>query len=168
MYSGCPYNYWPRNKMTWWRHQMEHFPRYWPFVRGIHRSPVNSPHKVQWRGSLMFSLICVRINCWVNNREAGDLRRHRIHDYVIVMKNGNIRQHIPRIFHYSEVTCAWDRRSPATRQLIQHLLKADDKRNTQALLALSERNPPVTAGFPLTKRDSNAESVSVSWRHHRV
>ena len=22
-----------------------HFPRYWPFVRGIHRSTVNSPHK---------------------------------------------------------------------------------------------------------------------------
>ena len=37
----------------------KHFPRYWPFVRGIHRSPVNSPHKGQWRGALMFSLICV-------------------------------------------------------------------------------------------------------------
>ena len=31
--------------ITWWRHQMEHFPRYWPFVRGIHRSPVNSRTK---------------------------------------------------------------------------------------------------------------------------
>ena len=30
----------------------KHFPRYWPFVRGIHRSPVNSPHKGQWRGAL--------------------------------------------------------------------------------------------------------------------
>ena len=37
----------------------KHFPRYWPFVRGIHRSPVNSPHKSQWCGALMFSLICV-------------------------------------------------------------------------------------------------------------
>ena len=36
----------------------KHFPRYWPFVRGIHRPPVNSPHKGQWRGALMFSLIC--------------------------------------------------------------------------------------------------------------
>ena len=44
------------------------FPRYWPFVRGIHRSPVNSPHKGQWRGALMFYLICARINTWVNNR----------------------------------------------------------------------------------------------------
>ena len=45
----------------------KHFPRNWPFVRGIHRSPVNSPHKSQWRGALMFSLICVWINGWVNN-----------------------------------------------------------------------------------------------------
>ena len=63
----------------------EHFPRYWPFVRGIHRWPVNSPHKGQWRGALMFSLICAWINSWVNNREAGDLRRHRVHYDVIVM-----------------------------------------------------------------------------------
>ena len=61
------------------------FPRYWPFVRGIHRSPVNSLHKVQWRRALMLSLICVWINAWVNNREAGDLRRHRAHYDVIVM-----------------------------------------------------------------------------------
>ena len=54
----------------------KHFPRYWPFVRGINRSPVNSPHKGQWRGALMFSLIWARINGWVNNGEAGDLRRH--------------------------------------------------------------------------------------------
>ena len=63
----------------------KHFPRYWPFVRGIHRSPVNSPHVGQWRGALIFSLICARINGWVNNREAGDLRRHRAHNDVIVM-----------------------------------------------------------------------------------
>ena len=61
------------------------FPRYWPFVRGIHRSPVNSPHKGQWRGALIFTLICARINGWVNNREAGDLRRHCAHHDVIVM-----------------------------------------------------------------------------------
>ena len=63
----------------------KHFPRYWPFVRGIHRSPVNSTHKGQWREALMFSLICVWINGWENNREAGDLRRYRSHDDVIVM-----------------------------------------------------------------------------------
>ena len=55
----------------------KHFPRYWPFVRGIHWSPVNSTHKGQWCGVLMFSMICVWINSWVNNREVGDLRCHR-------------------------------------------------------------------------------------------
>ena len=63
----------------------KHFPRFWPFVRGIHRSPVNSPHRGQWRGALMFSLICAWIQGWVNNCEAGDLRRHRAHYDVIVM-----------------------------------------------------------------------------------
>ena len=62
----------------------KHFPRYWPFVRGIHRSPVNSPHKGRWRGALMFSLICVWINGRVNNLEAGDLRRYRAHYDVII------------------------------------------------------------------------------------
>ena len=62
----------------------KHFPRYWPFVGGIHWSPVNSPHKGQRRGTLMFCLICARIKGWVNNRKAGDLRRHRAHYDVIV------------------------------------------------------------------------------------
>ena len=44
----------------------KHFPRYWSFVRGIHRSPVNSLHKGQWRGALMLSLICVWINGWAH------------------------------------------------------------------------------------------------------
>ena len=55
----------------------KHFPRYWTSVRGIHRCPVNSPHKGQWCGALMFSLFCVWINGWVNIREAGDLRLPR-------------------------------------------------------------------------------------------
>ena len=65
--------------------QWKHFPRYWPIVRGIHRSPVNSPHKGQWRGALMFSLICTWINGCVNNCETGGLRRHRAHYDVTVM-----------------------------------------------------------------------------------
>ena len=74
---------------TVWQHddviKWKHLPRYWPFVRGIHRSPVNSPHKGQWGGALMFTLIYAQINGWVNNHEAGDLRRHRAHYGVIVI-----------------------------------------------------------------------------------
>ena len=63
----------------------KHFPRYWPFARRIHWSPVNSPHKGQWRGALMFSVSHAWINGWINNREAGDLRRYRTHCDVILM-----------------------------------------------------------------------------------
>ena len=41
--------------------------------------------KGQWRGALMCPLICTWINGWLNNREAGDLRRHCAHNYVTVM-----------------------------------------------------------------------------------
>ena len=76
------------NHYLWWHDDVikwKHFPRNWPFVRGIHRSPVNSLHKGQWRRALMFSLICVWVNDWVNNRKAGDLRRYRVHYDVTVM-----------------------------------------------------------------------------------
>ena len=56
-----------------------------PVTAGIPRSPVNSPHTDQWRGALMFSLICAWINGWVNNQDAGDLRRHRAHCDVTAM-----------------------------------------------------------------------------------
>ena len=55
------------------------------FVREIHRSPVNSPHKGQWRGALMFSLICAWTNNWADSGNAGDSRWHRVDYDVIVM-----------------------------------------------------------------------------------
>ena len=81
------------SKTHWqWKHvqhedviKWKHFPRNWPFVREIHRSPVNSPHKGQWRGALVFSLICTRINGWGNNGEAGHLIRYRAPYGVTVM-----------------------------------------------------------------------------------
>ena len=63
----------------------KHLPRYWPFVRGIHRSSVDSPHKSQRRGALMFSLICARTNSWASTRYAGDLGRHDVIVMEIVM-----------------------------------------------------------------------------------
>ena len=74
----------PLNDINTWKH----FPRYWPFVQGINLSPANSPHKGQWRGALIFSLICSWINGWVNNHEAGDMRRHCAHYDITVMMWG--------------------------------------------------------------------------------
>ena len=73
-------------KCPWWRHQMETFSALLALCAGNSPVPVNSPHKGQWRGALMFSLICALINDWVNNREAGDLRRYHGHYDVNVMQ----------------------------------------------------------------------------------
>ena len=56
-------------------------------------SPVTGefPTQSQWRGALMFSMICAWINGWLNNRDAGDLGRKRGHYYVIVMYPENHR-----------------------------------------------------------------------------
>ena len=43
--------------------------------------------KGRWRGASKFSFICAWINGWVNNSEAGDLRRHRTHyDVTVITK----------------------------------------------------------------------------------
>ena len=74
-----------RHICPWWRHQMETFSALLAICAGNLPVPVNSPHKGQWRGAMMFSLIYPWINDWVSNREAGALRRHRGHYDVIVM-----------------------------------------------------------------------------------
>ena len=62
------------------------FSRYWSIVRGLRRSLVKSPLKGHWRGALMFPLICAWTNGWVNNQDAGDLRRHRTQHGITVME----------------------------------------------------------------------------------
>ena len=62
----------------------KYFPPYWPFVRGIHWSLVNSPHKGQWRGAFM--ILCAWINSCVDNWDAGDLRCLRAHCGVTVIE----------------------------------------------------------------------------------
>ena len=57
-----------------------------PLWWGTHRSPVHSPNNGQWRGALMFSLICDWTNGWTNNRDVGDSKPHRAHYYVTVMR----------------------------------------------------------------------------------
>ena len=86
--------FWLKCYQLWWPKypvhddviKWKHFPRNWPFARGIHRSPVDSPHKGQWRRALMFSLICAWTHGWANSRDAGDLRCHHAHYDVTVMQ----------------------------------------------------------------------------------
>ena len=63
----------------------KHYSPYWPFVRRIHRHrwiPITkASHAELW----CFLWSAPWINGWVNNRDAGDLRRHRAHYDVIIM-----------------------------------------------------------------------------------
>ena len=72
--------------LSWWRHQMETFSTLVAIYVGkssvIDEFPVQRPVT---RSFNVFSLICVWINDWVNNREAGDLIRYRAHYDVTVM-----------------------------------------------------------------------------------
>ena len=63
-----------------------HFPRHRPFVRGNPRYPVDFPHKGEWRGALMFSVICAWTNGWADNRNPGDLTRLCSHYNVIAIE----------------------------------------------------------------------------------
>ena len=104
----------------------KHFPRCWPFVRGIHWSPENSSHKGQWRGALMFSLIHAWINGWVNNREAGDLRRHRAHhDVIVIISNYILHEMLDEITHpFPNCTGAsvWERIRNFTPHFTGHMI----------------------------------------------
>ena len=78
--------------IKWWRHQMETFsavPLWGEFTRQ------RWIPRTKWRGALVFSLICAWINGWANNREAGDLRRHRAHYDVIVMDYSEVWTKLP-------------------------------------------------------------------------
>ena len=116
------------------------FPRYWPFVRGIQRSPVNSPHEGQWRGALTFSLIYA----WTNGYDVTvmiypDLRHHMTglgHDGLTHWSLGNGD---PR--HQIAMSQWWPRCSWVN-------IKNDIVRVTSIAIHLKELNPvvPVTAG----------------------
>ena len=46
-------------------------------------------HKGQWRGALMFSLICTWTDSWANNGDAGDLRRYcALYDLIVMVGLG--------------------------------------------------------------------------------
>ena len=85
----------------------KHFSAQLAYVRGIHRSPVNSPHNGQWRGALVFSMVCAWINALVNDTEAGDLRLHRAHYDVTVMHTVIPYPHISIVRFSINLTAPW-------------------------------------------------------------
>ena len=113
-----------------------------------YRSPVDSPHKGQRRGVLMFSLISAWTKGWVNNipQRANNietlLRRHNEHD--------SVSNHQPH-------DC-----------LLHRLFRRRSKKTSKPrVTGLCVGNSPGTGEFP-AQMASNAENVSIWWRHHEA
>ena len=122
--------------------KLKHFPAWLALCAGNSPVSVNSPHKGQWRGSLMFSLICVWINGWVNNREAGNLRRHCGHYGVIVM-NSNITYITQNCTCPSTADSHWLAWGAETKSWWRHQMET-----FSALLAICAGNSPVPENSP--------------------
>ena len=119
----------------------KHFRRYWPLSgESTSHSPVDSPHKGQWGGAAMFSLI----RAWTNNRNNGDLRHHRAHYDVTVMLQWRDGWHQLNVLY--------------------RLLQWHPIRNFSSPFV---RESLVTGGFP-PQRVSNAESVFMPWCHRKL
>ena len=150
---------------------------------------MNSLHKGQWRGALMFSLICTRINDWVNNGKAGDMRRHRAHYDVTVMYTFKIIARPPRAndkvwLLYRGCGSTWRCSSPPLHWRhnehhsvsnhqphdcsLNRLFRRRSKKTSKLrVTGLCAGNSPVSGEFPAQKA-SNAENVSIWWRHHAL
>ena len=109
---------------TWWRHQTQAFFALLVICGGIHRPPGNSPHKGQWRGTLMFSLICA----WINNGDAGDLRRHGAH-YDAPVKSADVLLKI--LIHKMSLESTlskWQPHLPVVNKLTPKHIEAEKKK----------------------------------------
>ena len=150
---------------TWWRHQMKHLTRYGSLMRGIHQSPVNSPHKCQWRRALGFSLICARTNGWVNNRDAGDLRRHLAHYDVTVMQSRTSKLILQMpVFHFF---VPLDARPSAATMLIEklHMFSSKFLRLLVIPYCFEEINDVIQNGKRAKSRDTSCVSNWWICRH---
>ena len=140
----------------------------------------------------MFSLIFAWINGWVNNREAGYLRRHRAHYDVTVMRGMGCvtrRPLLGRISWYllnvvKSLQLIWGSGTKHDNDAIMSAMASQitslaivystvfsrrrlKKTSKLRVTSLCAGNSTATAEFQ-AQRASNVENVSIYWRHHGV
>ena len=147
---------------SWWSHQMESFSALLSFCAGNSPVPVNSSHKGQWRGALMFSLICASINDWVNNREAGKLRRHRGHYDVNVMA---IRYPIPSLerLTFLETYAYWGVIEAVSLRELSVRYRSDTRVSDRYLIDVDPRAFALWGTIAKVRQIHNCEWI-VSWQ----
>ena len=126
-----------------------------------------------------FSLICAWIKGWVNNREAGVLIRHRAHYDVVVMSVlwhrawGNMGYCKMESRCHTAIPLRWRHNghdsvsNHQTRDcFLNHLFRHRSKKTSKLrVTGFCVGNSPGTGEFP-AQMASNAENVSIWWRHH--
>ena len=136
---------------------MDTFSALLAIYEGNSPAPGEFPLKGQWRGALMFSLICVWIKGWENNLEAGDFRRYHAHYDIIVMSMTVMLYEHDFVSNHRRFDC-----------LLNRLFRRRSKKTSKLrVIGLCEGNSPVTGEFP-AQRASNAENASIWCRHHAV
>ena len=86
----------------------KHFRRYRPRVREIQWSLVNTAHKGQGRGALIFSLIYTWTNAWVRNQDAGGLKHHHAHYHISIMTCNSWYTYVCVRFIWNIRTLKWE------------------------------------------------------------
>ena len=182
--------------LLWWRHDIKwkQFLSHWPFVRGIHRPPVDSPHKGQWRGACFDVLLDQHLNKWLSKQS-----RRRLFE----MSSHSLWRHCNVDWKSSHESVTWpvatcmelyrcceqpmanlevgafyptlqwrhnghDGVSNHRRLdcLLNRLFRRSSKKTSKLLVTgLCEGNSPVTGEFPAQKA-SNTENVFIWWRLH--
>ena len=114
----------------------------------VHMKYWHFPHKGQWRGALIFTLICTWTNGWVNNRYAGDSKRHcTYHDVTVIFDVPVINSVIqcilgvPRGLHLSHLTVPgphWARMSESRSYPSRDrpVISRNKKLNSQGILCV--------------------------------
>ena len=102
---------------AWWRHQMEILSA--SLALCARNSPVTGEFPSQrpvTRSSTVFS-ICAWRNSWVNNRYAGDLRRHRANcDVTVMFRRVSFQSH-PHLYKIFSTTVQWRHTSGVTSRV---------------------------------------------------
>ena len=171
-----------RPYMSWWRHQMENFPRHWPFVLG--NSPASGEFPAQrpvtWSFDVFFDL-CLNKRLrkqswgWWFETLSRPLWRHcNVSLNELNFKVPHIYAPVSEIHRLASVHCItmtlwwarWRLKSPASRLCTQPFVQAQNKESIKLrVTGFCEGNPPVAGEIP-AQRASNAEIVSIWWRHH--
>ena len=136
-------------EMTWWRHDMEPFPRYWPFVRGIHPSPVKIPRTKASRTRSFDVFFDLRLNKRLSKQSWGwwfetpsqSWCRHRNDNIPLV--HGHCLLHLYQLKLFNTNIWIHTNEMNTEKTWWRHQMET-----FSALLAFCAENSPVTGEFP--------------------